>query len=142
MHASQDLSSKTPHREYATQTELKSLTQSFKCMEAESVSLRMFLVSLVVCSMRLGVPFIAPRRLGAVGGQLGRLILPSIEWWPRPPPAPPHTPTIHVRCTISFYIGRSRRCSLGLVGAPDTVRCTPDSSVHLADRWSWPRVTR
>jgi hypothetical protein len=97
MHASQDLSSKTPHREYATQTELKSLTQSFKCMEAESVSLRMFLVSLVVCSMRLGVPFIAPRRLGAVGGQLGRLILPSIEWCTGQPGAPPDS---HYSCSL------------------------------------------
>jgi hypothetical protein len=49
--------------------ELKSLTQSIKCVEAESGSLRMFLVSLVFCSMRLGVPFIAPRQLGAVGDQ-------------------------------------------------------------------------
>jgi hypothetical protein len=31
-------------------------------------------------SMRLGVPFIAPRQLGAVGGILGRLILPSFGW--------------------------------------------------------------
>jgi hypothetical protein len=31
-------------------------------------------------SMRLGVPFIAPRQLGAVGGILGRLILPSVGW--------------------------------------------------------------
>jgi hypothetical protein len=35
---------------------------------------------LVFSSMRLGVPFIAPRQLGAVGGQLGRPILPSVEW--------------------------------------------------------------
>jgi hypothetical protein len=31
-------------------------------------------------SMRLGVPFIAPRQLGAIGGNLGRLILPSVGW--------------------------------------------------------------
>jgi hypothetical protein len=31
-------------------------------------------------SMRLGVPFIAPRQLGAVGDQQGRLSLPSVEW--------------------------------------------------------------
>jgi hypothetical protein len=31
-------------------------------------------------SIRLGVPFIAPRQLGAVGGQLGRANLPSIGW--------------------------------------------------------------
>jgi hypothetical protein len=30
--------------------------------------------------MRLGVPFIAPRQLGAVGDQLGRLFLPSVDW--------------------------------------------------------------
>jgi hypothetical protein len=30
--------------------------------------------------MRLGVPFIAPRHLGAVGGQQGRLKFPSV-WW-------------------------------------------------------------
>jgi hypothetical protein len=31
-------------------------------------------------SMRLGVPFIAPRQLGAVGDQQGRLRLPSVKW--------------------------------------------------------------
>jgi hypothetical protein len=31
-------------------------------------------------SMRLWVPFIAPRQLGAIGGILGREILPSVEW--------------------------------------------------------------
>ena len=30
--------------------------------------------------MRLGVPFIAPRQLGAVGGILGRQFLPSVGW--------------------------------------------------------------
>jgi hypothetical protein len=33
-----------------------------------------------VSSMRLGVPFIAPRQLGTVGGQQGRLSLPSVGW--------------------------------------------------------------
>jgi hypothetical protein len=37
----------TQHREFATQTELKSLTQRIKCMETESGSLRMFLEGLV-----------------------------------------------------------------------------------------------
>jgi hypothetical protein len=40
----------------------------------------MFLESLGDSSMRLGVPFIAPRQLGAVGGQQGRPSLPSVEW--------------------------------------------------------------
>jgi hypothetical protein len=30
--------------------------------------------------MRLVVPFIAPRQLGAVESNLGRLILPSVDW--------------------------------------------------------------
>jgi hypothetical protein len=80
---------KTQHREFITQTELKSLTQSIKCVEAESGSLRMLRECLVYCSMRLGVPFIAPRQLGAVGHQFGRQILPSVEWCTRQSGAPP-----------------------------------------------------
>jgi hypothetical protein len=30
--------------------------------------------------MCLGVPFIAPRQLGVIESNLGRLILPSIDW--------------------------------------------------------------
>jgi hypothetical protein len=33
-----------------------------------------------VSSMRLGVPFIAPRQLGAAGDKHGRPSLPSVEW--------------------------------------------------------------
>jgi hypothetical protein len=40
-------------------------------------------------SMRLGVPFIAPRQLGAVKDKLGRLILPSVVWCTRQSGAPP-----------------------------------------------------
>jgi hypothetical protein len=30
--------------------------------------------------MRLGIPFIAPRQLGAVGDPIGRQFLPSVGW--------------------------------------------------------------
>jgi hypothetical protein len=40
----------------------------------------MFLECLGDTSMRLGVPFIAPRQLGAIGGQQGRPKLPSVGW--------------------------------------------------------------
>jgi hypothetical protein len=40
-------------------------------------------------SMRLGVPFIAPRQLGAVEDQHGRLSLPSVVWRTRQSGAPP-----------------------------------------------------
>jgi hypothetical protein len=38
--------------------------------------------------------------------------------------------------------GAADRCNSGLVGAPDTVRCTPDSPVPPADRWRGPHVAR
>jgi hypothetical protein len=49
-------------------------------------------VCLVSSSMRLGVPFIAPRQLGAVGGILGRQYLPSVRWCPGQSGAPPDIP--------------------------------------------------
>jgi hypothetical protein len=39
--------------------------------------------------MCLGVPYIAPRQLGAVGYNLGRLILPSVGWRTGQSGAPP-----------------------------------------------------
>jgi hypothetical protein len=49
----------------------------------------MFLVSLGSSSMRLRVPFIAPRQPGAVGGQQGRPSLPSVGWHIGQSGAPP-----------------------------------------------------
>jgi hypothetical protein len=68
------------HNEFTTRTELKSLTRSIKCAETECGRLRMLKVCLGYSSMRLGVPFIAPRQLGAVGSQQGRQFLPSVGW--------------------------------------------------------------
>jgi hypothetical protein len=56
-------------------------------MECES--LRMFKVCLVYSSMCLGVPFVAPRQLGAVGSNLGRQFLPSVGWRTGQSGAPP-----------------------------------------------------
>jgi hypothetical protein len=69
--------------------ELKSLSQRIKCAKLESWSLRMFLVSLGNSSIHLGVPFIAPRQLGAVGDQQGRPKLPSVGWHTGQSGAPP-----------------------------------------------------
>jgi hypothetical protein len=52
---------KMKHKEFTTRTELKSLTRSIKCAETECRSLRMLSECLGDSSMRLGVPFIAPR---------------------------------------------------------------------------------
>jgi hypothetical protein len=87
-HKSQ-LELKTQRTEFTTQMEIKSLSQRIECVKLESWSLRMFLVSLGSSSMRLGFPFIAPRQLGAVGGQQGRPSLPSVEWRTGQSGAPP-----------------------------------------------------
>jgi hypothetical protein len=77
--------------------ELKSLTQRIKCVGAESGSLSMLRECLVYSSMRLGVSFIAPRQLGAVGDQLGRQFLPSVEWCTGLSGAPPNN---HCSCSL------------------------------------------
>jgi hypothetical protein len=69
--------------------ELKSLTQQSECAGAESGCLRMLSECLGSSSMRLGVPFIAPRQLGAVEDQQARLSLPSVEWRTGQSGAPP-----------------------------------------------------
>jgi hypothetical protein len=76
------------HKEFTNRTELKSLTQSIKCAEMECGRLRMLSECLGDSSMRLGVPFIAPRQIRAVGGQQGRLSLPSVGWRTRQSGAP------------------------------------------------------
>jgi hypothetical protein len=110
--------------------------------------------------MRLGVPFIAPRQLGAVESNPGRQFLPSVAWRTGQSGAPPDT----VRCGSPSLFGEADRWRLGAVGAPDspvhtgqsgapsrplarprvsrgsrgrplahrTVRCTPDSPVNFS----------
>jgi hypothetical protein len=67
-------------------------------------------------SMRLGVPFIAPRQLGAVGGNLRRQFLPSVGW---------RTGQVLfiVRCRSPSKNSTVDRCRVVAVGAPNTVRC-------------------
>jgi hypothetical protein len=56
------------------------LSQRIECAELESWCLGMLRECLVSSSMRLGVPFIAPRQLGAVESIPGRQFLPSVAW--------------------------------------------------------------
>jgi hypothetical protein len=129
--------------------ELNSLTQESECVGVESGCLRILSECLGNSSMRLGVPFISPRQLGAVGDQHGRLSLPSVEWRTRQSGAPPDRSCRRSGAGSPSKFGISDRCSSGLTGSPDTVRCTPDSPVHqltvgvvhvsredcVADRW-------
>jgi hypothetical protein len=135
----------TKHREFATQTKLKSLTQLLKCVETESGSLRMFLESLVYCSMLLGVPFIAPRQLGAIGDQHGRLFLPSAEWRTGQSGAPPDR---SCSCPVRDLLPYRAHPTIAPRGrlAHRTVRCTQPtvglghvSRVDRADN-RWPQA--
>jgi hypothetical protein len=111
---------------------------------------------LVCSSTRLGVPFIAPRQLGAVESIPGRQFLPSIAWRTGQSGAPPDT----VWCGSPSLFGEADRCRFRAVGAPvppsdrwlghvsctdraadrwpgrplahRTVRCTPDSPVNYS----------
>jgi hypothetical protein len=94
------------------------------------VSLRILSECLGDSSMHLGVPFIAPRQLGAVGDKLGRPSLPSIEWRTGQPRGPQDNDYSLSGARLPSKSGTGDHCSFGLIGAPDTVRCTPDSPVH------------
>jgi hypothetical protein len=104
--------------------------------------------------MRLGVPFIAPRQLGAVESNLGRQFLPSVAWRTGQSGAPPDT----LQCEFPSLFGEANRWQpwsrwhTGQSGAPSrplarprvprrsrsrplahrTVRCTPDSPVNYS----------
>jgi hypothetical protein len=119
----------TQHKEFATQTELKSLTQRIKCVETESASLRMILENLVYCSMCLGVPFIAPRQLGAVGDQFGRQLLACCAGSTGPAGPPPDN---HCSSPVLDFLPYGEHPTIGpwnrlahrtLFGAHRTVRC-------------------
>ena len=139
---------------FTTRMGLKSLTKSIKCAETECVRLRMLKVCLGNSSMRLGVPFIAPRQLGAVGGILGRLILPSVGWRTGQSGVPPDS---HCSCLVRDFLPflvqptiadswqlahrtlsgahRTVRCPLPTVGAghASPADCVADRCV--GDRW-------
>jgi hypothetical protein len=109
----------------------------------------MFLASFVYCSMRLRVPFIAPRQLRAVGDQLGRQILSSVEWCTGQSGAPPDrscsSPVLNLlpylaHSTVGLVVllahrtlsvaHRTVRCAQPTVGAG--VSDSPDSSVNFS----------
>jgi hypothetical protein len=109
--------------------ELKSLAQRSECAGAESGCFRILRKCLVYSSMRLGVPFIAPRQLGAIEDQHGRPSLPSVEW---------RTGVCHrtatVACPVRDFLPNRAQSTVAapgplahqtLSGAHRTVRCPP-----------------
>jgi hypothetical protein len=125
---------------------------------AKSRRLRMFRECLVSYSMRLGVPFIAPRQLGAVGDPIGRQFLPSVGWRTGQSGAPPD---MNSSCPVPDLLPYRAHPTVGpsvplvhrtlsgahrtLSGAHRTVRCDQLTVVAghtlpadcAADRWSW-----
>jgi hypothetical protein len=120
------------HREFTTRTELKSLTRSIKCAEMGRGSIRLLSECLGNSSMRLGVPFIAPRQLGAIGDNLGRLILPSVGWRSGQSGAPPDSNCRWSGADLLPFLSQTTVASVG----------APDSPVPPSDRWCGPRVAR
>jgi hypothetical protein len=114
------------------------LSQRIKCAESKSWCLGILRECLVCSSMRLGVPFIAPRQLGAVECIPARQFLPSVAWRTGQSGAPPDT----IRCGSPSLFGEADRWRFGAIGAPDTVRCTPDSPVPPFQPLARPRVSR
>jgi hypothetical protein len=115
------------------------------CVKVRTRSLGMLRVCLGDSSMRLGVPFIAPRQLGAVGGQQGRLSLPSVGWRTRQSGAPPDN---HYSCPMRDLLPILAQPTIAdswqlahrtLFGAHQTVRC-PCRPLAWATRR--PRIAR
>jgi hypothetical protein len=142
---------KTRCREFTTQMVLKSLTQWSECVAAEYRRLRMIRECLVVCSMRLGVPFIAPRQLGVVEVPIGRQFLPSVGWCTGQSGAPPDMNSSRPVPDLLPYLAQPAvgptvpLAHRTLSGAHRTVRCDQltvgtghaSPAYCAADHWSW-----
>jgi hypothetical protein len=76
------------------------------------------------CWRRLGVPFIDPRGLGAVGNPFGRQYLLSVGWRTGQSGAPPDRSCSLTGARSPSKSGSADRWSKSRLGSPDTVRCT------------------
>jgi hypothetical protein len=107
--------------------------------------------------MRLGVPFIAPRQLGAVESNPGRQILPSVDWCTGQSGAPPDSLVHHWTLSGADFFPilaqptvddleplahrtlsgahRTVRCPLQAVGSATRHARIARPTVGLADRW-------
>jgi hypothetical protein len=89
---------------------------------------------LVSSSMRLGVPFIAPRQLGAVENKSRRPSLPSVVG--RTGQSGAHRTLSGARfISINSAVDCCRPLKIWEPMAHRTIRCTPDSPVPPSDRW-------
>jgi hypothetical protein len=94
----------------------------------------MLIECLVCSSVHLGVPFIAPRQLGAVGDQLGRQILPSVEWCTGQFGAPPNMNSTYL--VLDFLPNRAQ----STVGPRVWLAHRTMSGAHRTVRYAQPTV--
>jgi hypothetical protein len=115
---------------------LKSLSQRIECARKESWCLGMIKECLGNSSMRLWVPFIAPRLLGVVGTQQGRQFMPSVGWRTGQSGAPPDSHCSMSGADLLPFMAQPTVGSSGwlahwtLFGAHRTVRC-PQPTVGM-----------
>jgi hypothetical protein len=109
-----------------------------ECAGTKSGCLRMLSECLCCSSMRLGVPFIALRQLGAVEDQHGRLSLPSVEWCTGQSGAPPDSYCSMSGADLLPFLAQTTVAAPGQL-AHRTVRC-PLPTVGVATRR--PRIAR
>jgi hypothetical protein len=107
----------------------------------------MFRVCLVFSFMRLGVPFIAPRQLGAVESNPGRQFLPSVGWRTGQSGVPPdrHCSVSGADCfpklaqptveDLESLAHRTVRCPHQTVGSATRHARIARPTVGVADRW-------
>jgi hypothetical protein len=111
--------------------ELKSLSQRIECARMESWCLGMIKECLGLLLYAPRGPFYSPKAARSRWNPTRKAILAFCRAAHRT-----------VQCGSPSIPGAADRWIFGLVGASDTVRCTPDSPVPPADRWSGPRVAR
>jgi hypothetical protein len=115
------------------------LSQRIKYARMKSWCLEMIKECLCISSMRLGVPFIFPRQLGAVGDNQGMQFLPSVVWRTGQSGAPPD---MHCSLSGADHLPKPAQPTIEdldplahrtLSGAHRTVRC-PHQTVGSAMR--------
>jgi hypothetical protein len=80
-------------------------------------------------------PFYSPKAARSRWKQSGKAILAFYRAAHRIVRCTTGQALLIVRCRLPSKNRTVDRCRNGAVGAPDTVRCTPDSPVLFADRW-------
>jgi hypothetical protein len=129
---------KMKHKEFTARTELKSLTRSIKCAETECGSLRM--LRFLLHAPR--GPFYSPKAARSRWRPTRKAILAFCQVAHRTVRCTTRQPLFMSGARSPSYSGADDCCRFVAVGAPDTVRCTPDSPVPPIDRWRGPRVAR